>query len=58
MSRPLSTIAQEIQDDWAKPYFGAVPYLAALGRLNKVTDEYGRENGRDIILFFLSNAGT
>ena len=25
--RKLHAIAEEIYDDWPKPYFGAVPYL-------------------------------
>lgn len=56
--RSLATIAREIRKDWTKPYFGAVPYLQALGDLDKVTDKYGWDDGRSIVIYFLSNATT
>lgn len=30
MTRPISTIADEIRRDWKNVYFGAVPYLNAM----------------------------
>jgi len=57
-SRPLSVIAAEIRRDWKKPYFGAVPYLEAMGTLDSVRDNYGYDSGTDIVLYFLSNANT
>ena len=58
-TRPLSEIAQDIAYDWApNVYFGAKPYLEAMFNLGKVTDMYGMDTGRDIVLYFLSNAGT
>lgn len=56
--RPLYEIAEEIRQDWAKPYFGAVPYLQAMGSLSSVSDNYGWDSGEEIVLRFLSNAGT
>jgi hypothetical protein len=56
--RPLSTIAREIRLDWKNVYFGAVPYLQAMGQLDKVTDQYGMDDGKGIVLYFLSNATT
>ena len=57
-SRSLSVIAAEIRKDWKKPYFGAVPYLNAMMCLDKITDNYGFDTGKSIILYFLANAGT
>lgn len=56
--RPLSVIASEIRRLWAKPYFGAVPYLQALASLTAVTDSYGADDGKSMVLYFLANAQT
>lgn len=57
-TRPLYEIAKEIKQDWKKPYFGAVPYLDALKTLDKITDNYFMDSGKDMVLYFLSNATT
>jgi hypothetical protein len=54
--RPLYVIAQEIDTYWANPYFGAVPYIKAMGRLDKITDMYGVETGDSIVRRFLVNS--
>lgn len=56
--RPLYEIATEIRQDWKKVYFGAVPYLDAMACLTNVTDKYGYDDGKTMVLYFLSNAGT
>lgn len=56
--RPLYEISREIRRDWTNPYFGAVPYLDAMGGLNRITDTYGMDSARYVVLYFLSNAGT
>ena len=56
--RLICTIAREIRADWKKPYFGAVPYLDAMRDLYSITDTYGAEDAKTIILYFLSNAAT
>ncbi len=56
--RSLSVIASEIRRSWAKPYFGAVPYLDAMRSLDKISDEYGADSGQSIVLYFLANAQT
>ena len=56
--RSIATIAAEICLDWKKPYFGAVPYLDAMHSLDKITDPYGADSGKSIVLYFLSNAST
>ncbi len=61
LSRPLSAIAKEIIGDWTKGkgvYFGAVPYLDAMRVLTTVDDNYGADNGRSIVRYFLANANT
>lgn len=57
-ARPLHVIAQEIARDWAKPYFGAVPYLNAMRSLDKISDAYGADSAKSVVLYFLSNATT
>lgn len=56
--RPIHTIAREIRSDWAKPYFGAVPYLDAMGSLDTISDNYGLDTARTIVVYFLANATT
>jgi hypothetical protein len=56
--RPLFEIAAEIRKDWQKVYFGAVPYLNAMSTLNKISDDYGMDSGKSIVLYFLANAQT
>lgn len=56
--RPINIIAEEISKEWKKPYFGAVPYIEAMWGLSTLTDEYGQDSARSIILYFLSNATT
>jgi hypothetical protein len=57
-TRPIYTIANEIGLDWKSPYFGAVPYLRAMHSLRDVTDAYGYDDGRSIVMYFLANAAT
>lgn len=56
--RTLSAIASEIRKDWAKPYFGAVPYLQAMSTLDDINQPYGYDSGESIVRYFLSNATT
>lgn len=56
--RSLSTIAYEIRRTWPNVYFGAVPYLDAMTRLNSIGDKYGYDDAKSIVLYFLSNART
>ena len=58
MTRSLSTIANDIRADWAKPYFGAVPYLDAMETLNTIRDSYYYDDASDIVRYFLANATT
>lgn len=57
--RPLYEIAKEIRQDWGtKVYFGAKPYLSAMATLDKISDNYGADSGKSVVLYFLSNAST
>jgi hypothetical protein len=58
MARPLHKIAQEIQKDWKKPYFGAVPYINAMTALDSIEDNYYFDTARSIVSYFLANANT
>lgn len=56
----FAEIVQVIRQDWARPYFGAVPYLDALGSMD--TDDldalYGVERIRDILPYLTGNLTT
>ena len=56
--RTLSEIARDIRATWPRPYFGAVPYLRAMGELETIKDKYGYDDAKGIVLYFLSNAKT
>lgn len=56
--RPIWDIALDIRKDWKKVYFGAVPYLDAMGSLDKITDTYYADDARTVVLYFLANATT
>lgn len=54
----LSEIAAHIRRDWKKPYFGAIPYLDALRSMDNIKDNFGADDGRSIVAYFLSNSQT
>ena len=56
--RPLFIIAREINADWKKPYFGAVPYLEVMEDLTTLDDHIGADSAESIVRYFLSNAKT
>jgi hypothetical protein len=56
--RSLSEIAREIKRTWTKPYFGAVPYIDAMRKLDRISDMYMLDSAKSIVLYFLANAGT
>lgn len=58
MSRPIHEIAQEIKQDWAKPYFGAVPYLRAMESLSDPDGWYSQDRATYILMYFLGNANS
>jgi hypothetical protein len=57
--RPINVIANEIRTSWgSKVYFGAKPYLEAMRTLNDMSDSYGSDSAKSIIIYFLANAST
>ena len=56
--RAISTIAYEIAKDWKQVNFAAKPYLQAMFSLNTVQDQYGMDDARNIVVYFLSNAAS
>ena len=54
--RKLNEIAYDIKSNWKNVYFGAVPYLNALSKLENVSDTYGMDDAVSIINYFLANA--
>lgn len=56
--RTLQQIAREIRRDWKKVYFGAVPYLEALECMDSPQANFGADSGKEMVLYFLSNATT
>lgn len=57
-TRKIKDIAAEIRANWPKVYFGAEPYLDAMGALDTVQDSYYLDSGDSIVRYFLANAGT
>lgn len=58
MTRTIDTIARDISRDWTKPYFGAVPYLDAMHRLQSISDKYYFDTAESVVRYFLANATT
>lgn len=61
--RAVCVIAREIARNWASGkkgvagiYFGAVPYLDAMRTMETATENYGADDGKSILLYFLGNA--
>ena len=57
-TRSLYTIAREIRKEWKNVNYAAKPYLDAMSGLDKVSDSYGCDSGKSIVLYFLSNAAS
>jgi hypothetical protein len=56
--RSLSVIAAEIRKDWKPVSNYASPYLSAMSCLDKITDSYGCDSAKMVVLYFLNNAST
>jgi len=54
----ISDLAKQIQADWRKPYFGAVPYIVAMRQIHLISDRYYEESAKDVVVYFLANAQT
>lgn len=57
---PLSALAVLIEEDWGRGPSGvgwaARPYLDAMQWLDSIDDSYGWDDGRTVVLYWLSNA--
>ena len=51
--RKINEIAKEILLIWKKPYFGAIPYLDAMLKLETIDDYYGFDDAKSIINYFV-----
>jgi hypothetical protein len=58
MPRSLSEIGRDIIYDWKKVNYAALPYLSAMRHMSTIDDKYYRDDAKDIILRFLSNASS
>ena len=58
MNRPICQIARDISIDWQNVKYSAKPYLYALCHLHDINDRYGYDDGKSLILYFLSNASS
>lgn len=58
LHRPIHEIARDIIRHWPNIWFGAKPYLSAMRSLDRITDDYGADSGKSVVLYFLSNATT
>lgn len=54
--RTISAIAYEIRRLWPKVNYAAEPYLQAMFSLNDISDNYGCDTGKSVVLYFLCNA--
>jgi len=54
--RTISTIAADIERNWANVNYAARPYLDAMKSLASIDDYYYNDTARSIVLYFLSNA--
>jgi len=57
-TRRIRDIAVEIRQDWTKVNFAAKPYLSAMACLSEISDDYGCDSGKSIVLYFLANASS
>lgn len=56
-TRPIHAIARDIRRDWgSRVNYAAKPYLEAMQSFTSITDSYGYDSARSVVLYFLSNA--
>lgn len=55
-TRLLMHIALDIHKHWPTINYAAKPYLDAMACLKTINDNYGADDARSIVLYFLSNA--
>lgn len=58
MARPIYEVAADVRKDWKNVNYGAVPYLDAMGSLDKIEDNYFCDSAKSVVLYFLANANS
>jgi len=56
--RALSAIARDIRANWPKVNYAAKPYLDAMAQLGSINDKFYADSAKDVVLYFLANAGS
>lgn len=56
--RSISSIANDIRNNWPNVYFGVKPYLSAMFSLTTLEEDYGADSAISVVRYFLSNATT
>lgn len=56
--RSPAEIMADLRTHWAKPYFGAVPYIEALECLTSWSDNYVCDSARSLGAYLLGNMST
>ena len=56
--RSINAIAREIKREWKPVYYAACPYLDAMNQIETINDVYMHDPAKQILAYFLSNAGT
>lgn len=56
--RPLCDIAREIKEVWRPVNYAAAPYLDAMLSLDQVSENYYADDGKSVVLYFISNAAS
>jgi hypothetical protein len=54
-NRPLYEIAADIRKNYPTLYFGAVPYVDTLAKLDKITDMYHADSAETIVRYLQGN---
>jgi len=54
--RTIREIAQDIMENWNNPSPYAMPYLNGMLELISIDDKYFFDDGKSVVLYFLSNA--
>ena len=54
----IAQLAGVCRRDWKNVYFGAVPYLEAMGSLQNIEDNFYLDSGKSFVIYFLANANT
>jgi hypothetical protein len=55
-TKSLSEIAAIIRKEWKKVNYAAEPYLEAMHALQSTKSFFGYDCGKNVVLYFLSNA--